>query len=58
MQKLNSRVFGREDLVGEITGRSMEDEWIAGDIENKENTRRAQRRLCEQRLQGMFCTQS
>ena len=35
MQKLNSRVFGREDLVGEITGRSMEDEWIAGDVEKK-----------------------
>ena len=39
MQKLNSRELGGEDLVGEITDRSMEDEWIAGDVEKKENTR-------------------
>ena len=39
MRKLNSRELDGEDLVGEITGRSMEDEWIAGDVEKKENTR-------------------
>ena len=39
MRKLNSRELGGEDLVGEITGRSMEDECIAGDVEKKENTR-------------------
>ena len=58
MRKLNSRELGKEDLVGEINCRSMENKWIAGDVEKKENTRSAQRRLCEQRLQGMFCTQS
>ena len=39
MRKLNSQELGGQDLVGEITGRSMEDEWIAGDVEKKENTR-------------------
>ena len=39
MRKLNSWKLGGKDLVGEITGRSMEDEWIAGDVEKKENTR-------------------
>ena len=38
MRKLNSRELGGEDLVGDITGRSMVDEWIAGDVEKKENT--------------------
>ena len=39
MRKLNSQELGGENLVGDNTGRSMEDEWIAGDVEKKENTR-------------------